>query len=698
MPQLNPFSPSRKKLALLILSTLSGPLLAAELQLDPVVVTGSRSEHKSFDLPAAIDVIDSERIDAGQAKINVSEALSAIPGITALNRQNYAQDLQISSRGFGARSAFGVRGIKLIADGIPASTPDGQGQAATFNLDTAERIEVLRGPSSVLYGNNAGGVVQLFSRTPNRIPALNGGIGAGSYGSLKVDAGAEGWAGGVGYLLDTSRFTTDGYRDHSAATRDQSYAKLLVPVTEDSMITLVGNTMKQDNTQDPLGLDWSTANNAPRSVTANALLYNTRKSIDHKQGGATFEKALESGTFVLSAYSGTRHVIQYQSIPFSAQSNPKHSGGVIDFDRDFFGLGGRFTHKREFSGGVLTTTAGLDMDRSSDDRKGYENFIGSTLGVKGALRRNETDEVTSVDPYLQAEWKTGPWQLSGGMRHTRVNFRVKDSFLGNGDDSGTVSYSKTTPMAALLYQINPQVNLYASVARGFEAPTFNELFYSGPGGTFSFTLQPATSRHIETGIKALIGNSTRINAALFRINTDNEIVVDSTTGGRSSYKNAGRTQRSGLEFSLDTSWTGGLSGKVALTVLNATYEEAFLSNGTQVASGKKLPGIPDSSLFAELAWKSTQGFSAGLEAVGQGRIYVEDTNTRAAAPGYALVNLRVGLEQKSGPWHVKEFLRVNNLFNRQYIGSVIVGDSNNRYYEPAPGQNWLLGASLRYSY
>jgi len=711
MSQLKRFSPRPSRLALLVLSALSAPTMAAEIELDPVVVTGTRTEHKSFDYAASIDVVNSDRIDAAQAKVNLSEALAAVPGITVLNRQNYAQDLQISSRGFGARSAFGVRGIKLITDGIPASTPDGQGQAATFNLDTADRIEVLRGPGSVLYGNNAGGVVQLFSRNPGKDDAVSGSVNAGSFGSIKVDSNIEGHAGNVGYLLDASDFTTDGYRIHSAANRQQSYAKVLVPVGDDNLLTLVGGTLKQSNTQDPQGLDWNTATSNPRSVTASTLLYNTRKSIDHQQAGATFERMIGSSTLVISAYAGDRQVTQFQSIPKSSQTgiaNIKQSGGVIAFDRDFTGVALRWTQKNDFAGGLLTTTAGLDIDRSSDDRKGYENFIdyggGNVIyGVQGALRRNETDTVLSTDPYIQTEWQYEKWLLSGGLRHSNVRFDVTDRYLSNGDDGGNIAYSQTTPTASALYKLTDRVNVYASAGRGFEAPTFNELFYSGTGGTFSFNLKAATSRHLETGAKALVGDNTRINVALYQIDTDNEIVVASSTGGRTSYKNAGRTLRTGAELSLDTAWSNGFTGKLAFTTLTATYEDSFTSansSGTPytVTAGKKLPGIPNVSLFSEIAWKNASGLNAGVEVIGQGKIYAEDTNQLGAAPGYTILNLRVGMEQKSGPWLIKEFLRLNNVFDRRYIGSVIVGDSNKNYYEPAPGQNWLIGASVKYSY
>jgi iron complex outermembrane receptor protein len=662
--------------------------------LAPVVVTATRVEHNSFDLPAAIDVIGAERITEGQARVNASESLVAVPGLVVQNRQNYAQDLQISSRGFGARSAFGVRGVRLLADGIPATMPDGQGQAATFNLDMAERIEVLRGPYSAIYGNHAGGVIQLFTRDGAGSPKIEAGALAGSYGSWKADINAQGEANGIGYVLDTSRFSTDGYRDHSAATRDQAFAKLSLKPDADSRLVVTANGLRQDDTQDPLGLTWAGVQRNPRGVDAAAISFNTRKSIDHVQGGASYERRFGDSTLHLSAYAGNRQVIQYQAIPASAQANPKHSGGVVDFDRDFGGFGARWTDVRKLASGKLSTTVGLDYDRSRDDRRGYENFIGATLGVKGRLRRDERDIVTSVDPYVQTEWQGERWIASAGLRHSRVRVEVDDNYLSNGNDSGSITYSRTTPVLGLTYKLMPAVRLYASAARGFETPTLNELFYSGAAGGFNFNLKPSRSTHVETGVKTILGEDTSLNVALFQVKTEDELVVDVASGGRTSYRNASRTLRRGVEVALDTAWAHGFSGRLALTGLHAVYDQA----SGAIAEGNRLPGVPSTTLYGELAWKSGAGYSAGLEAIANSKVYVEDSNAQHVAPGYAIANLRVGAEQRAGQWRLKEFARLNNLFDRNYIGSVIVGDANGRYYEPAPGRNWMVGASAQYAF
>ncbi|MBL8453700.1 MAG: TonB-dependent receptor [Zoogloea sp.] len=696
-----------RPLAIALAAALGSTSLAqaaddAKLTLNPVVVTGSRAEAASFDLPAAIDVLDREQITAGQPRVNASEALIAVPGVVANNRQNYAQDLQISTRGFGARSAFGVRGVKLIADGIPASMPDGQGQAATFNLDVAERMEVLRGPYSAVYGNHSGGVIQLFTREPEDRPSVEGGFAAGSYGTTKADLGAQGKAGGLGYVFNASRFDTNGYRDHSAATRDQAFLKLTGKPDDVSKLTFTINGMWQHNTQDPLGLSWAAYKSNPKAVDSAALAYDTRKSIDHLQAGVAYERRIGRDILQLSAYSGQRSVIQYQSIPFNVQANARHSGGIIDFDRSFYGIGARYIAVGDLAGGRLTTTVGVDLDTSTDVRKGYENFIGTTLGVKGRLRRNETDSVESLDPYVQTEWARGNWAFTAGVRHSQVKFKVDDQYIVgiNGDDSGRKDYSKTTPVLGVVYKLNPAVNLYASAGRGFETPTLNEMFYSGTGGSFNFGLNPSKSEHYEIGAKAFVGNSSRLNLAFFQIQTEDELVVDAATGGRTSYKNAGKTLRQGVEASFDTAWRRDLSSRFAVSHLRAIYDEDFRSGNanTLVSAGKLMPGIPRTTVFGDLAWKIAPSITGTVEGVYRSKVYVEDTNSQLPAPSYFIANLRLTAQQQAGAWRFTEFARLDNVFDRNYVGSVVVGDANGRYYEPAPGRNWMAGVNARYTW
>ena len=704
--------PARLKLIPALLASLTVSAFAEEPATSPqtplqvVVVTGSRGEQASFDLPAAIDVVDAARIRDNQPRVNLSEALVAVPGVVVQNRQNYAQDLQISSRGFGARSAFGVRGVRLITDGIPATMPDGQGQAATFNLDMAERIEVLRGPFSALYGNHSGGVVQLFTRDGKGPPEVEFSAVAGSHGMRKFDLNAAGQAGQIGYVLDASRFETDGYRAHSAATREQGYAKLTVPTSRDGKLTVIANSLHQRDTQDPLGITWATFERDPRAGEIDttdiqspqrtfADRYDTRKSIDHQQAGLQWQQNVGADRLQLTVYGGNRQVIQYQSFSRAFQTPATHSGGVVDFDRDFYGVDLNWRDVRALAGGTLRTTLGLEYASSKDARQGYENFVGDQFGVRGRLRRDEQNDLSSLDPYVQAEWEGGRWVLTAGLRRTSLDVDVSDDFLGNGNDSGGVDYSGTAPVLGALYKLTPNLNLYASAARGFETPTLNELFYSGTGGGFNFKLRPSRSTNLEAGLKTMLGADARLDLTLFQVRTDGELTVDASSGGRTSYRNAGETLRRGVELSFDTRFGPGLNARVAANVLRAVYEDGF---GT-IPAGNRLPGVPRASLYGELGWTATDGkLGAALETLATGKVHPDDANTATPAPGYGIVNARMQARQEVGQWRFKQFARLNNLFDRDYIGSVIVGDSNRRFYEPAPGRNWVLGVSAQYQF
>jgi iron complex outermembrane receptor protein len=685
-----------------ILGGLACPTLALAdtpvIQLDSSVVTGSRSESSSFDLPYSVDSISGEQINDGQLRINASEVLNRIPGLVVQNRQNYAQDLQISSRGFGARSAFGVRGLKLIADGIPASTPDGQGQAATFNLDTAERIEVLRGPAATQYGSNAGGVIQMFSRDGEGAPRVGAETLVGSDGLSKNHLTAEGAADGVGFVLDASRMDTDGYRDHSAARRDQTFAKVNFKPDDDSKLAFIYSSLEQNGTQDPLGQTWAGYRADPRSVTANALTYNTRKSIDHQQLGMNYERYFGDATLQVNAYAGERSVIQYLSIPRGTAANLR-GGGVVDFDRKFYGGSIHWLQPISQAPGDLTVIAGLDYDRSQDDRTGYQNYSGTLLGVKGALARDEVDTATSLDPFVQANWALGDWTFQAGVRHSTMKMDVSDHYLINGDSSGSKDYQQNSPSVSAMYAFTENLHGYVSAGKGFETPTQAEMAYA-PGATegFNFGLKPSTSRQYEIGLKAKAFEDTRVNLALFQITTDDELVVAGSTDGRTSYQNAGRTLRRGLELGIDSQLSEHWSTQVAYTHLVAQYDSDFTSGTNTIEKGNYLPGVPKDTLFGELAWKPRDWVSTALEGMYRSKVYVEDTNEQKPAPAYSVFNWRARFEQKVEHWTFHQTLRLDNLLDRQYVGSVIVGDSNNRYYEAAPGRSWYAGAGVQYQF
>ena len=691
------------------LPTLFMPLAAqgevanATYQAEPLVVTGSRYQASGWQLPFSVNRIDAEQATLGKPGVNLSEALGSVPGLVVQNRQNYAQDLQISSRGFGARSAFGIRGIKLLADGVPLSNPDGQGQAATFDLDTLERIEVLRGPFASVYGSNSGGVIQLFSRDGEGAPRVSVDSSQAAYGTSRSRIAAEGGNDKAGFIINRSHFETDGYRDHSGAILDKTFAKLTLYPDDVSKLSLSFSELDQNDTQDPQGLTWGEVKTDRRAASSNALKFNTRKTVDHRQFGLNYERSFAAGTWQSTLYSGTRRVIQYQSIPKNNQLPPrdpdrKSSGGVIDFERRFHGIGNRWIQSFDLGSSLLTVTTGLDYDYSRDDRQGYENFIGTTLGVKGNLRRDERNEVTSLSPYIQGAWQLGKLDLQAGLRHSQVAFDVDDRFLSNGDDSGSVTYRELTPTLGASYALLPDLNIYVSWGKGVETPTLNELSYSGPDNSFGFDLQPATSEQIEVGLKARLTEATRLQLALFQIDTDDELVVESASGGRSRFQNAAQTRRRGVELALESRLSDSLRANLAYTQIEAIYSKDFTSNTRLIESGNKLPGIPARTLYGELAWQPLGWFSTAIEGLYRSQLYVEDSNTAKTAPSYALFNWQARFEQQVGALTFNQVLRIDNLFDREYIGSVIVGDRNGRYYEPGPERAWYVGAGVQYQF
>jgi iron complex outermembrane receptor protein len=670
---------------------------AAPVLMPEVVTSATRTERDSFDLPVAIDSVDKSVIREDRLQVNLSEPLNRVPGISILNRQNYAQDLQISSRGFGARSAFGVRGIRLIADGIPQTLPDGSAQSATFDLNSAERIEVMRGPFSSLYGNASGGVIQLFTADGPPEPTLSGSLFGGSYGTYKGGLQFGGQEGPFNYMYDTSRFHSDGYRDHSTVTRDLSNVKFKMPAPQGTL-TMVVNAIDQPDTQDPLGLTRAQVVANPRQSDPSATLFNTRKSVRQNQVGLVYDINLGGADKVQArTYIGERQVTQYQAIPLAAQSLPSASGGVVDQDFGYEGIGVRWTHTISGGDRPLNFTTGVDYDRMAQHRMGYIN----NFGIQGILKRDEENKVTNSDVFGQFEWKFAPrWSTTAGLRYSNVKFNSSDYYVANGNDSGAVSYSKTTPVAGILFNASPSWNVYANIGRGFETPTLIELAYRNTGAGLNFALQPSTSLSREIGIKGKIGNVARVNVTAFHVNTNSEIVVDTSVGGRTTYKNAPLTDRKGIELSAEGYLGAGFEALIAYTWLKAEFTQPFTSGtpAVSVVSGNRLPGVPLYTVYGELVWRHmATGFHAGAEVRAAGKMYVNDQNSAFADP-YAVGNLRAGFEQRSGKWRLTEFARVDNITNRQYVGSVIIADSNQRFYEPSPTRNYLVGvnAQLRF--
>jgi iron complex outermembrane recepter protein len=383
-----------------------------------------------IDVPASVTTRSVEE-NSNRAQVNVTELLGGIPGVTALDRQNYAQDTQLSIRGFGARASFGVRGLRLYTDGIPASMPDGQGQLSHFNLLGADHLQVMRGPFSALHGNSSGGVVQMWSRPGSAEPTGRVRATYGSHDTRTLGAQVLGTVDTVDYNLSVARFQTDGYRPHSAARRDSVNARFGFDAGEDRSVVAVFNYLDTPEAQDTLGLtptDWRLN---PRQTASVATQFNTRKSVEQLQGGVVFEQRIDGGhTLHLMGYTGNRKVVQYQAIPTLTQRNPAvassqlHSGGVVDLDNNLHGADLRWSWEGQLADRDFEITFGSNIDSQRQLRRGYENFLGSSsaptaLGVRGALRRDEINRIENIDEFLQAWWRLAErWSVNRSLhRH-----------------------------------------------------------------------------------------------------------------------------------------------------------------------------------------------------------------------------------------------------------------------------------------
>lgn len=704
--------------ASLLLAWWSGTALADEptRDLGPVTVTAARTSQPAFDVPASIDVIRGSAYNGDTLGANLSEGLATVPGLLARNRQNYAQDEQIAVRGFGARSQFGVRGVRLYVDDIPATQPDGQGQVSHFNLGSADRVEVLRGPFSTLYGNSSGGVISLYTADGSDPPQLSASASGGSYGVYRTNLDARGTAGPFDYNADYSHFSTDGYREHSRAKRDSFNGKLNFQAGRAGKLTLLLNYFSSPESQDPLGLTRAQFETNPRQATVQADQFNTRKSVEQIQGGLIYDYAIsEQQSLRLLGYYGTRQVRQFLSIPVGAQASPTNSGGVVNLDSGYGGADARWTWHAPLAGRPFSLVAGLSYDELSQHRRGYANFVGDgsqmdQWGQQGTLKRHETNDVYDLDEYVQASWLFAEqWSLMLGVRNSMVQFDSADHFLSNGDDSGNKGYYATTPVGGLMYKLRPWIHLYGSYGDGFETPTLNELAYR-PDGTsgLNFALQPSHSNNGELGAKLRLRQHTQAQLALFQAVTRNEIVVGPTANGRNTYVNAPRTRRQGVEASLDTELAPLWKLQLAYTYIDAAIRANYCQDGKttclqtpgspiKVSSGNRVPGVPESELYAALRWGADSGWHASLNAQYASAVPANDINT-AHATDYALMGLDGGYIFDLPHWRINSFVRIDNLLDTNYIGSIIVNDGNSRYFEPGPGRAVLAGLSFNWKY
>jgi iron complex outermembrane receptor protein len=694
------------KLTLLAICVCTLPAQAQKI--DSIVITANRSEQRSFDVSAAISSVDRETIENAGPQVNLSESLNRIPGLTILNRQNYAQDLQLSIRGFGSRASFGVRGIRLLIDSIPATTPDGQGQASSISLTSTERIEVLRGPLAQMYGNSAGGVIQAFTRDAPAIPELLSQLYIGSYGMRRTDWQYAGRVGDYSLVADYNTFSIDGYRNNSQTKRNQFNGKLSFKPNPNTQVNVVLNRFDMPLAQDPLGLTAAQFADNPQQAGNNALSARVRKITQQDQIGSSIIYTLDPDRSVTArAYYGTRQNLQYQA-----------NNVWVGLDRDYYGSGLQYNQKSRIGDKQVSLLAGYDFDYSKERRQGGTARNGEKQS--GSITRNENNVAKNSDFFIQATTlATDSVSITSGLRSSAVRFQSEDFLLADGNGSGAVNYNTISPVLGLTLHASDKLNLYANYGKGFETPTLAEVAYSNNGtitsALFNPTLKASKSQHYELGAKWIPTSQSRLDVNLFQILSTDEIVVSTSNAGRTAFKNAPSTSRKGVEISAKVLPHPQVQVSLAGSWIDAKFSQSY-SNTNTVASGNKLPGIPQHFIFSELLWSSQNfdemktrhnlgnnagfagfaGFNgfAGFEIIQAGKIYVNDVNS-ASTKGYTTLNAKISQSWNVGSAFITAYGRIDNLSNKKYVGSVIVNQAANQFYESGTGRNWTLGLRLK---
>jgi iron complex outermembrane receptor protein len=650
-------------------------------EIDEISVTVTRMHGTVRQAARSISVADKSRIQDATQQLALDEALAGIPGLYMQNRYNFAQDLRVSIRGFGARSSFGIRGIRIFVDGIPETLPDGQSQVDSIDIGSAERIEVLRGPASSLYGNASGGVIAVQSELGNSPPFAEARLAAGDFGFSKIQAKFGGDLDTVDYLLNVSRLQIDGYRDHSRAEGNLINAKLGLDFSPVDRLIVTLNHTDQPVADDPGGLNAAEASANPSAARDRNVLFDAGEALSQQRAGLIYRRDRENGALMIRNYYVWRDFSNM--LPFT-------SGGAVDLERFFYGAGVQY-NGRYLQDDSLKLTAGIDADRQDDERQRFDN----NMGTVGNLVFDQDERVTSIGVYLQGRYRIGDaWSLLAGARYDRIQYDVTDNFLSDGDDSGKIDFTELSPSLALNYEFSSGV-VFASFTTSFETPTTTELANPDGSGGFNESLDAQTSTSYEIGVKQSRG-PFYYEIAAFHIDLEDELVPFELAAfpGRTFFVNAGRSSRDGIEAALRWQGDSGLRAELSYTWSDFTFDE-FIDDSGNDFGGNTLPGLPRQFAYARLSYDIENGFYGSIEANYSGRLYANNANSVEVA-SYIVSNLRIAYRGQSGRWRLEPFLGINNIFDESYNSNIRSNAFGGRYFEPAPVRNYYAGIVIRF--
>jgi iron complex outermembrane recepter protein len=678
---------TRIAVAMCLASVAAAEEPAPPLALEPVVVTASRLPQPLTEVGASVSVVEKLDIQGAQKTVGLEEALDRVPGVLVQSSQDFAQDVRIQIRGFGTRSPFGIREIKVLMDGIPITEPDGQTQLDDVDLGAIQSIEVLRGPAGALYGNASGGVIEFFTEDAPPVPTAEVILSGGSYGFGKYQLKGGGRAGKAHFFLDGSYMQLDGYRDHSATQSGNFTGKLRYDVDDATDVMLLVTAVDSPEAQDPGALTRQDADDHPRRARDLNVQLDDGEEVQQVRVGTVAHHRREWSDLSAYAYYVYRNFDSNQPIP-------PPGDGVVTFERNSPGTGARWAYRQPVLGWQQTFSVGFDFQYQDDDRRRFQNIDGQ----RGALGLHQFERVTSVGPYVrQAVYLRDDLELNAGARYDWIQFNV-DVDQPPDTPSATRTFDHWSPAGGLRWTWLhgkpagvPELSLYANIGTAFQTPTTTELDNpDGPG--FNPNVQPQTSITYEIGARA--ERSERFNAGVagYLIDIDDELIPFESPLGRTAFRNAGRSRRYGAEIDWQARLLGPLRWSGAITLLDAHFVNYTVDQ--QSFDGNEEPGIPSWWIYQELAYLGPAGLFAAIEAFFVDGYFVNDANT-AFTTSYALVNLRAGYEHHFGDhWTVAPFLGLNNLANVNYDGTVRLNALGGRFFEPAPGFNVYGGIAV----
>lgn len=659
----------------------------------------ARSESALDRIAWAIGMQSTEQIRRGQATLGIDEALANIPGVVVANRYNYALDQRVSIRGAGSRANFGLRGVKVLLDGVPQSLPDGQSQLTNVDLAAISKVEVLRGSASSLYGNGSGGVISFTSdlSSPDRLGVTLRQT-SGSFGLNKTQARVHGRAGATLGSFSVSRTTVDGFRQYSAADTRQLMGAIDRALSDRLTLSLRGGTAETPQAQNPGALTQAEYDiNRDTAALANVNRGASRE-VSQRYASVRLRGVQDRGEWSAVLYGQRRFVDNALAVAPPSPSNPTN-GTFSTLDRRVTGL--RLDVNRSVGDTrPVRIATGLDVQRSFDVRRNQRASGGRPTAPEDTLLLDQNEIVLSVGPFVQAQWDPHPrLTASVGARYDNLRFEVQDNFIGDGrDNTGTRSMTATTGHVGVVWRAATQFVPYANIATAFETPTTTELQVRPDGqGGFNPDLGPQRLRTVEVGARGRLGLRTSYELALFQVDASDAIVQFLETNGRAFFRNAGETRSRGLELGVTSEVAAWLSLQAAWTVADYRFTDYVISlssTETDTLDGNRLAGVPRQALRlgARARWGAA---TLDVDHTTQGAMFGDDRNlVRVDGWGAGQLNVRAAYTTRIAGWRAEPFVSVQNALNTAYVGAVTLNGFGGRVLEPAPLRNFFVGVEL----